>query len=77
MAASTHGPIGSSIVAKLTSRFSPKHVDVMNESYMHNVPKGAGPRRTAFAQTTSHCAPEERAQRLAQAKPQRKAESCR
>jgi BolA protein len=42
-AASTPGPIASSIVKKLSERFTPKHLNVMNESYMHNVPKGLSP----------------------------------
>lgn len=34
-------PIETTIRKKLTECFVPKHVDVVNESYMHNVPKGA------------------------------------
>ncbi|XP_014237255.1 bolA-like protein DDB_G0274169 isoform X1 [Trichogramma pretiosum] len=34
-------PIESVIRQKLKEAFSPTHMDVINESYMHNVPKGA------------------------------------
>ncbi|CAB0035414.1 unnamed protein product [Trichogramma brassicae] len=34
-------PIESVIRQKLKEAFSPTHLDVINESYMHNVPKGA------------------------------------
>lgn len=34
-------PIEQSIRKKLTSELNPKHVDIINESYMHNVPKGS------------------------------------
>lgn len=34
-------PIESTIRKKLKETFTPIHVDVINESYMHNVPKGA------------------------------------
>jgi BolA protein len=40
-AAPAHGPVGVGITAKLTSTFAPSHLSVANESYMHNVPKGA------------------------------------
>ncbi|KAJ8683164.1 hypothetical protein QAD02_018956 [Eretmocerus hayati] len=34
-------PIESSIRQKLKETFAPFHMDILNESYMHNVPKGA------------------------------------
>ena len=34
-------PVEASIRKKLEETFVPMHMDVMNESYMHNVPKGA------------------------------------
>ena len=37
----TSGPITSSIETKLTEAFKPIHLDIINESYMHNVPKGS------------------------------------
>ncbi len=33
--------IQSSIVTKLEERFSPSHLEVVNESHMHNVPAGS------------------------------------
>ncbi|XP_026755628.2 bolA-like protein DDB_G0274169 [Galleria mellonella] len=38
---STTGPVESTIFNKLQSALSASHVNVINESYMHNVPKGA------------------------------------
>lgn len=35
------GPVESSIRAKLAHRFQPIHLEVINESNMHNVPKGS------------------------------------
>ena len=35
------GPIRQSIIRKLTEALRPVHLDVLNESYMHNVPKGS------------------------------------
>eukprot|EP00516_Mucochytrium_quahogii_P008826 CAMPEP_0203775438 /NCGR_PEP_ID=MMETSP0099_2-20121227/6089_1 /ASSEMBLY_ACC=CAM_ASM_000209 /TAXON_ID=96639 /ORGANISM=" , Strain NY0313808BC1" /LENGTH=110 /DNA_ID=CAMNT_0050674131 /DNA_START=23 /DNA_END=355 /DNA_ORIENTATION=- len=35
------GPIGESIQGKLSSAFSPVHLEVLNESHSHNVPKGS------------------------------------
>ncbi|GAB9472895.1 hypothetical protein Gpo141_00010060 [Globisporangium polare] len=40
-AAPAAGPIATRIREKLTEAFIPQHLDVLNESYMHNVPKGA------------------------------------
>nr|SVE94640.1 EOG090X0K4K [Simocephalus serrulatus] len=34
-------PMEKSIREKLIQRFSPEHLDIINESYMHNVPKGS------------------------------------
>nr|SVE94017.1 EOG090X0K4K [Scapholeberis mucronata] len=34
-------PIESSIQAKLSREFAPEHLEILNESYMHNVPKGS------------------------------------
>lgn len=34
-------PMEKSIREKLIQRFSPEHLDITNESYMHNVPKGS------------------------------------
>ncbi|OXU30103.1 hypothetical protein TSAR_003475 [Trichomalopsis sarcophagae] len=34
-------PVETSIRKKLKETFLPTHMDVLNESYMHNVPKGA------------------------------------
>lgn len=31
------GPVGAAIEAKLTAAFSPTHLEVRNESHMHNV----------------------------------------
>eukprot|EP00730_Choanoeca_flexa_P017786 TRINITY_DN8600_c0_g1_i2.p1 TRINITY_DN8600_c0_g1~~TRINITY_DN8600_c0_g1_i2.p1 ORF type:complete len:131 (+),score=22.48 TRINITY_DN8600_c0_g1_i2:1-393(+) len=39
--AAEHGPVGTSIVNKLKEKFQPNHLQVINESYMHNVPKGS------------------------------------
>ena len=33
------GPIGKEISKKLTSNFEPVHLEILNESYMHSVPK--------------------------------------
>ncbi|XP_068706912.1 DNA-binding transcriptional regulator BolA-like isoform X2 [Montipora foliosa] len=33
--------VQDAITQKLTKEFEPVHLDVMNESYMHNVPKGS------------------------------------
>lgn len=35
------GPVARRIRDKLQRAFEPAHLDVLNESYMHNVPKGA------------------------------------
>ncbi|XP_015431183.1 PREDICTED: bolA-like protein DDB_G0274169 [Dufourea novaeangliae] len=36
-----HNPIELSIRKKLVNSLNPSHVEVINESYMHNVPKGS------------------------------------
>ncbi|XP_059084937.1 bolA-like protein DDB_G0274169 [Tigriopus californicus] len=41
MASNLGGPIESKIREKLTNKFVPIHFEVVNESYMHNVPKGS------------------------------------
>ena len=41
MSSSASGPIFNSIESKLNSAFNPIHLDIINESYMHNVPKGS------------------------------------
>ena len=33
--------LSSRIYSRLSSHFSPKHLEVINESFMHNVPKGS------------------------------------
>lgn len=50
--AAVAGPIATRIREKLTLAFSPQHLDVLNESYMHNVPKGA---ETHFKARRVHC----------------------
>ena len=35
------GPVATSIQAKLSQNLSPVHIEILNESYMHNVPKGS------------------------------------
>ncbi|KAI9584582.1 bolA-like protein DDB_G0274169 [Glossina fuscipes] len=35
------GPVQEAIYCVLKERFEPVHLEVVNESYMHNVPKGA------------------------------------
>ncbi|KAL0129386.1 hypothetical protein PUN28_004230 [Cardiocondyla obscurior] len=37
----SNGPVESSIRGKLEAALRPLHCDVINESYMHNVPKNA------------------------------------
>ncbi|XP_033735825.1 bolA-like protein DDB_G0274169 [Pecten maximus] len=34
-------PVEESIIQKLSERLAPQHLEVINESYMHNVPKGS------------------------------------
>uniref|UniRef100_T1JF53 Uncharacterized protein n=1 Tax=Strigamia maritima TaxID=126957 RepID=T1JF53_STRMM len=40
-AESMENPVAMSISNKLLKEFNPAHLEVLNESYMHNVPKGA------------------------------------
>ena len=35
------GPVAEAITAALTSTFEPLHLEVLNESYMHSVPRGS------------------------------------
>lgn len=35
------GPIENAIVEALTTNLNPIHIEVVNESYMHNVPKNS------------------------------------
>ena len=35
------GPISQSIHGKLSAKFCPEHLEIINESYMHNVPRGS------------------------------------
>ena len=37
----TPGPVSSSIQSKISQHLSPVHIEIINESYMHNVPKGS------------------------------------
>ncbi|KAI4457844.1 bola transcription regulator [Holotrichia oblita] len=37
----TSGPIEQSIRGKLVEVLNPSHIEIVNESYMHNVPKGS------------------------------------
>ncbi|ETI39837.1 hypothetical protein PPTG_15043 [Phytophthora nicotianae INRA-310] len=37
----TSGPVSRRIHEKLLAAFTPTHLDVINESHMHNVPKGS------------------------------------
>eukprot|EP01061_Rhynchopus_euleeides_P000898 TRINITY_DN10643_c0_g1_i2.p2 TRINITY_DN10643_c0_g1~~TRINITY_DN10643_c0_g1_i2.p2 ORF type:complete len:128 (+),score=37.05 TRINITY_DN10643_c0_g1_i2:111-494(+) len=41
MSGAAHGPIGKAIEAKLSEGFAPSEMQVINESHMHNVPKGS------------------------------------
>nr|AQS22566.1 bola-like protein ddb_g0274169 [Pseudodiaptomus poplesia] len=35
------GPVATTIQKKLSESLEPAHMDIINESYMHNVPKGS------------------------------------
>lgn len=39
--AHVNNPVQTSIIKKLSESFKPVHIDVINESFKHNVPKGA------------------------------------
>ena len=41
MAGEGAGPVYQAIKTKLAERFKPVHMEIINESYMHNVPKGS------------------------------------
>lgn len=41
MSTSSQKPIENSICKKLTGKFQPQHLEVINESSKHNVPKGS------------------------------------
>lgn len=41
MSTSTSGPIEKAITEAITAKLEPIHLEVVNESYMHNVPKGS------------------------------------
>ena len=41
MMTSSEKVVENSIVDKLNTNLHPTHIDVINESYMHNVPKGS------------------------------------
>jgi stress-induced morphogen len=41
MAAATEHPVEAMIVERITAAFSPIHLEVVNESYKHSVPKGS------------------------------------
>lgn len=41
MATEINGPVAQAITAAITESLQPVHLEVINESYMHNVPKGA------------------------------------
>lgn len=38
---SSAGPIAQSIQSKIKTGAEPEHLEIINESYMHNVPKGS------------------------------------
>ena len=35
------GPVGQQVKKKLLDKFIPSHLEIINESYMHSVPKGS------------------------------------
>ncbi|KAM7363352.1 bolA-like protein isoform 2-T2 [Cochliomyia hominivorax] len=39
--AENRGPVAEAITVAITKNLQPVHLEVINESYMHNVPKGA------------------------------------
>ena len=41
MSTEATGPVQQKIHEKLTKTFSPTHIEIFNESYMHSVPKGS------------------------------------
>lgn len=36
-----NGPVAEAITSAINEHLQPVHLEVINESYMHNVPKGA------------------------------------
>ncbi|KAK2156668.1 hypothetical protein NP493_1949g00003 [Ridgeia piscesae] len=41
MASEAERPVQAGITRKLTEHFQPHHLDIVNESFMHKVPKGS------------------------------------
>ena len=41
MSAKFDNPVENLIRSKLTTDLEPQHLDIINESYMHNVPRGS------------------------------------
>ena len=41
MSVNIEGPVSTTISEKLNRTFDPIHMDILNESYMHNVPEGS------------------------------------
>ncbi|XP_060081411.1 bolA-like protein DDB_G0274169 [Ylistrum balloti] len=41
MTSNSMKPVEESIIRKISERLAPQHLEVINESYMHNVPKGS------------------------------------
>eukprot|EP00111_Clytia_hemisphaerica_P020135 TCONS_00059344-protein len=41
MATLAAGPVRQAVIKKLTEALKPAHLDVINESFMHNVPAGS------------------------------------
>jgi stress-induced morphogen len=41
MESTAAGPVAQSIQSKIKTGAEPDHLEIINESYMHNVPKGS------------------------------------
>ena len=41
MSSSALGPVAAAINDKISQKLAPSHLEIINESYMHNVPKGS------------------------------------
>ena len=41
MSSSSLGPVATSMQTKLSQHFSPHHLEIINESHMHNVPRNS------------------------------------
>ena len=41
MSSSALGPVAAAINDKITQKLAPSHLEIINESYMHNVPRGS------------------------------------